>query len=585
VEKAAVASMLDEIASLLELKGENPFRARAYQNASRVISSLDGDLDTLVRTGKLAGTPGLGPGLTQNITELVTTGHMLLYDQLQAEIPPGLKAMLRIPGLGPKRIKQIHDALGIATITDLEQACQANKIAVLPGFGKKTQDNILRGIQFLAQHQDYYLYPVAYAEAEQIVERLRPLPGIVRISIAGSLRRRKEVVHDIDVVASVTDDSQRGAIMDAFTTMPNVVTITGKGDTKSSVVLTPGIAMDLRLCTDDIYPTMLHHFTGSKEHNVALRGFAQDHGMKVSEWGLFRGDQLLPVKDETEFYATLGMDFVPPEMREDTGEIQLALAHKLPTTLLTEGDLRGALHCHSTWSDGKATIREMAEATMKLGYRYIGICDHSKVAAYAGGLTEERVRLQQEEIDKLNEEYAGRFRILKGTECDILRDGALDYNDETLARFDFVVASIHSNFNLPAEEQTKRLLRALENPYMSILGHPTGRVLLSRDGYGMDMEAVIDCAGELGVCIEINANPLRLDLDWRWLRRAKEHGVKIPICPDAHETAGIADLRYGVGIARKGWLGPADVPNTLDTDDLLAFFKQQRERRLARAGS
>ncbi|HEX6777632.1 MAG TPA: DNA polymerase/3'-5' exonuclease PolX, partial [Ktedonobacterales bacterium] len=570
MEKAAVASILDEIASLLELKGENPFRARAYQNASRVVSSLDGDLDTLVRTGKLAGTPGLGPGLTQNITELVTTGHMLLYDQLQAEIPPGLKAMLRIPGLGPKRIKQIHDALGIATIPDLEQACQANKIAVLPGFGKKTQDNILRGIQFLTQHQDFYLYPVAYAEAEQIVERLRPLPGIVRISIAGSLRRRKEVVHDIDVVASVTDDSQRGAIMDAFTTMPNVVTITGKGDTKSSVVLMPGIAMDLRLCTDDIYPTMLHHFTGSKEHNVALRGFAQDHGMKVSEWGLFRGEQLLPVKDETEFYATLGMDFVPPEMREDTGEIQLALAHKLPTVLLTESDLRGALHCHSTWSDGKATIREMAEATIKLGYHYIGICDHSKFAAYAGGLNEDAVRRQQEEIDKLNEEYAGRFRILKGTECDILRDGALDYSDETLARFDFVVASIHSNFNLPPEEQTKRLLRALENPYMSILGHPTGRVLLSRDGYGMDMEAVIDRAGELGVCIEVNANPLRLDLDWRWLRRAKEHGVKIPICPDAHETAGIADLRYGVGIARKGWLGPADVPNTLEVDDLLA---------------
>ncbi len=582
MEKAAVASILDEIASLLLLKGENPFRARAYENASRAISTLEGDLDTLVRNGKLAGTPGLGPGLIQNITELVTTGHMLLYDQLQAEIPPGLKAMLRIPGLGPKRIKQIHDALGIATITDLEQACQANKIATLPGFGKKTQDNILRGIQFLAQHQDYYLYPVAYAEAEQIVERLRPLPGIVRISIAGSLRRRKEVVHDIDVVASVTDDSQRGAIMDAFTTMPNVVTITGKGDTKSSVVLTPGIAMDLRLCTDDIYPTMLHHFTGSKEHNVALRGFAQDHGMKVSEWGLFRGDQLLPVKDETEFYATLGMDFVPPEMREDNGEIQAALAHTLPTTLLTEGDLRGPLHCHSTWSDGKATIREMAEASMKLGYRYIGICDHSKVAAYAGGLTEERVRLQQEEIDKLNEEYAGRFRILKGTECDILRDGALDYNDETLARFDFVVASIHSNFNLPPEEQTKRLLRALENPYMSILGHPTGRVLLSRDGYGLDMEAVIDRAGELGVCIEINANPLRLDLDWRWLRRARERGVKIPICPDAHNTDGIADLRYGVGIARKGWLGPADVPNTLDIDDLLAFFKQQRKRRLSR---
>jgi DNA polymerase (family 10) len=581
VEKAAVASILDEIASLLELKGENPFRARAYQNAARVVGTLDGDLDTLVQTNKLAGTPGLGPGLVQNITELVTTGHMTLYDQLQAEIPSGLRAMLRIPGLGPKRIKQIHDALGIATITDLEQACQANKIAVLPGFGKKTQDNILRGIQFLTQYQDYYLYPVAYAEAEQIVERLKQQPGILRISIAGSLRRRKETVHDIDVVASVTDDSQRGAIMDAFTTMPNVVAITGKGETKSSVVLTPGIAMDLRLCTDDIYPTMLHHFTGSKEHNVALRGYALDHGMKVSEWGLFRGETLLPVKDETEFYAALGMDFVPPELREDRGEVQAALAHRLPGPLLTEQDVRGVLHCHSTWSDGQASIREMAEATMKLGYSYIGICDHSKVAAYAGGLNEDAVKRQQEEIDKLNEEYAGRFRILKGTECDILRDGALDYGEETLGRFDFVVASIHSLFNLPAEEQTRRLLRAIENPYTSIIGHPTGRILLSRDGYGLDMEAVIDRAGELGVCIEINANPLRLDLDWRWLRRAKDHGVKIPICPDAHNPAGLEDIRYGVGIARKGWLTPADVPNTLGVDDLLAFFKSQRERRLS----
>jgi DNA polymerase (family 10) len=576
VEKAAVASILEEIASLLELKGENPFKSRAYQNAARVVGALDGDLEERVRANKLGGTPGLGPGLIRDITELVTTGRMKLYDDLRAEIPAGLRAMLRIPGLGPKRIKQIHDALGVVSITDLEQACQANKVAGLPGFGKKTQDNILRGIQFLSQHQDHYLYPVAESEAEQIVALLKQQPGILRISIGGSLRRHKEVVKDIDVVASVTDDSQRGPIMDAFTTMPNVVAITGKGETKSSVVLAPGIAMDLRLCTDEEYPTMLHHFTGSKEHNVALRGYALDHGMKVSEWGIFRGETRLPIHDEVELYAALGMDYIEPELREDRGEIQAALEHRLPGPLLTEKDLRGVLHCHSTWSDGQVSIKEMAEASIKLGYEYIGICDHSKAAAYAGGLNEDAVKRQQEEIDQLNQEYAGRFRILKGTECDILRDGTLDYGEETLKTFDFVVASIHSLFHLPAEEQTKRLLRAIENPYTSIIGHPTGRILLSRDGYGLDMEAVIDRAGELGVCIEINANPLRLDLDWRWLRRAKEHGVKIPICPDAHNPGGLTDMRYGVSIARKGWLTPADVPNTLGVDDLLAFFKRQR---------
>ncbi len=581
MDKAAVAAMFDEIASLLEIKGENPFKSRAYQNAARIVGAMDGDLETLVRTNQLAKTPGLGPTMVQNINELVTTGRLIFYEDLKVQIPEGLRAMLRIPGLGPKKIKAIYEALGISTIADLEQACKDNKIAKLPGFGTKTQDNILRGISFLTQYQGQTLYPVAEAEAERIVDVLKTLPGIKRISIAGSLRRRKEIVHDIDIVGSVTDNSQREAIMDVFTTQPGIVAVTGKGDTKSSVVTAQGISMDLRLCTDDIYPTMLHHFTGSKEHNVALRGFALDRGMKVSEWGLFRGETLLPVKDETEFYATLGMEYVPPELREDRGEIQAALAHKLPQRLLELSDLRGPLHCHSNWSDGQATIRQMAEASMALGYEYIGLCDHSKNAAYAGGLNEDAVKRQHEEIDRLNEEFAGRFRILKGTECDILRDGSLDYNDDVLARFDFVVASVHSLFNLPPEEQTKRVLRALENPYTSILGHPTGRILLTRDGYALDLEAVIDRAGELGVCIEINASPLRLDLDWRLLRRAKEHGIKIPICPDAHATAGIEEMRFGVNMARKGWLGPEDVPNTFGTEALLAFFKAQRERRLA----
>ncbi len=365
--------------------------------------------------------------------------------------------------------------------------------------------------------------------------------------------------------------------MDALVAVPQVVSITGKGDTKTSVILRPGIALDLRVVTDDEYPSALHHFTGSKEHNIALRGRAQREGMKINEYGLFRGDERIPVADEREFYRALGMHYIEPEMREERGEIELALQGELPT-LVTEADLRGILHVHSTWSDGQVSIREMAEATLALGKSYLGICDHSKTAAYANGLSEEAVRRQHEEIDRLNEEYAGRLRLLKGTECDILKDGALDYDDETLASFDFVVASIHSHFQLSPAEQTQRLIRAMENPHTSILGHPTGRLLLQRDGYSPDLDAVIDRAGELGVAIELNADPHRLDLDWRWHRRAVEHGVQIPINPDAHTPAGLANIRYGVGIARKGWLTAADVLNARSLDDLLVYFATQRRR-------
>ena len=325
-------------------------------------------------------------------------------------------------------------------------------------------------------------------------------------------------------------------------------------------------------------PTCLHHFTGSKEHNVALRSRFHPQGVKINEYGIFRGDQLIPCANEHEIYAALGMAYVEPEMREDRGEIEAALQDTLPH-LIEEADLRGILHVHSTWSDGKVSIREMAEATIALGKEYLGMCDHSKYAAYAGGLNADAVRRQQAEIDALNQEFAGRLRILKGTECDILRDGALDYDEQTLATFDFVVASIHSNFNLSPEDQTQRLIRAMENPYCSILGHPTGRILLRRDGYAPDLERVIARAGELGVAIELNADPNRFDLDWRWHRFATERGVRIPICPDAHTPDGLKNIAYGIGIARKGWLTASDVLNTLAVDDLLAFFAEQRRRK------
>lgn len=577
-DKAEVAAVLDEIGTLLELDGGNPFEARAYQNAARALNNAEGDIGELLSSGALAKLPGMGKTLVARISEFVTTGDLPFYDELLTRVPVGLRQMTRIPGLGPKRIRQIYDALGVSTLDELKAAAESGKIASLPGFGAKSQENILKGLDFLASHQDYTLFPEAEAQAEAIASILRALPQIVRLQVAGSIRRRKEVVGDIDIVGSVNDETDRRPVMETLLAHPLVASVTGSGETKTSVVLRSGIALDLRLVNDTEFPYLLHHFTGSKDHNHALRSRAHAEGVKINEYGIFRDDQLIPCANEHDIYAALGMAYVEPELREDRGEIEAAIQNNLPH-LIEETDLLGILHVHSTWSDGKVSIREMAEATIALGKEYLGMCDHSKYAAYAGGLDAAAVRRQQAEIDALNDEFAGRLRILKGTECDILRDGALDYDDETLATFDFVVASIHSNFNLPPEEQTQRLIRAMENPYCSILGHPTGRVLLRRDGYAPDLERVIVRAGELGVAIELNADPNRLDLDWRWHRFATERGVRIPICPDAHTTGGLSNVRYGIGVARKGWLTAPDVLNTMAVDDLLAFFAEQRRRK------
>jgi len=585
MDKNEVANTLDGVGNLMELKeGSNPFEVRAYQNAARAVSALDGDIEQLTREGKLKGVPGLGSTIIKRIEELINTGHMALYDELVATTPPIKLEMLRIQGVGPKKINAIYNALHINSIAELEQACKENKIAPLPGFGKKTQDKILQGIAFLSQHADRFLYPVAEEEAERIRAVLAKMPEIVRLQVGGSLRRRRETVKDIDMVASVDDaagDDVKRKIMDVFTSQPSVVAITGKGETKSSVVLKSGMNMDLRVVNDSQFPYTLHHFSGSKEHHIPLRRRALSMNMTINDYGLFRGKEphleLIPCKNEADIYAALGMDYIEPELREDTGEIEAAVHHTLPV-LVQESDLRGVLHAHSTWSDGQNTIREMAEACIARGYEYLGITDHSKVAAYAGGLNEEALRRQSEEIDRLNEEFVGRIYILKGTECDILRDGSLDFTDEVLASLDFVVASIHSQFNLPLQEQTQRMLRAIANPYVDIIGHPTGRILLERAGYELDVETMIDAAAAHNVCIEINAHPSRLDLDWRYLHRARDKGIKIPIDPDAHSIDGLDVMRYGVGIARKGWLRASDVLNTMHTKALLDFFKKRRQR-------
>lgn len=577
MDKKQVAAILEEIAVLLEIKGENPFKSRAYENAARTILSQSGEIKDLVESGGIRNIKGIGDALAEKITELVTTGRLPYYDNLKESIPPGLIEMTAIPGFGPKKIKKVNDELGIKTIAELEAAARENRLAQLNGFGAKTEEKILQGIEFLRKHKDRHLFHVVEAAAQPIFEAVKNHRKVIRAELAGSLRRKKETVKDIDIVASAKDKDVK-AIMDFFTSRPEVEVVTGKGPTKSSVVLRQGINADLRILPDSKFPYILHHFTGSAEHNIAMRGRAIKMGMKVSEHGLFKNEaELIPCKNETDIFAALGLKYIPPELREDNGEIEVAAENKIPK-LVEESDLKGILHCHSTFSDGRDSIEAMAIATRDMGYQYFGLCDHSQIVVYAHGLEPHRVKEQHAEIDKLNKKLAP-FRIFKGTEVDILHDGSLDYPDEVLASFDFVVASIHSVLNMTKEEATKRMLKAIENPYVTIIGHPTGRLLLGRDGYPLDMEKIIDAAAEHKVAIEINANPHRLDLDWRYCKYAKEKGVLISINPDAHSVDGLNDMHYGVGIARKGWLEKENILNAMSLQEIEHHFKEKMKKR------
>jgi DNA polymerase (family 10) len=574
MDKKQVAAILEEIATLLELKGENPFKTRAYNNAARALEGLTEDLAELVASRRLREIKGIGDAISEKITELVTTGRLKYYDDLRAGFPAGLLDLLRIPGLGSKKAKKLFEALNITSIDALEKACQEDRLIDLEGFGKKSQEKFLEGIRQVREFSSRHLFHHTLEAAMPLFEIVRQHPKVIRAELAGSLRRCKETIKDIDIVASCKD-SDRPAIMEAFTKFPGVRHIIAKGDTKSSVLLEKGIPADLRLLSDEEYPYLLHHSTGSAEHNVAMRSHALKRGIKMSDYGLFKGNKLIRCKDEAEIFAALGMSYVPPEMRENMGEIEAALKDEIPQ-LIEKKDLRGVLHCHSTHSDGANSLREMAEACQKLGFEYLGICDHSMSVAYARGLSPERVKAQQKEIDKLNAEMKN-FRIFKGTECDILPDGKLDYPEKILESFDFVVASIHSSMNMTEEKATSRLIKAMEHPAVRILGHPTGRLLLGREGYPINHRKVIDAAAALGVCIEINASPHRFDLDWRYCKYARDKGVLLSINPDAHSIDGLADTFYGVGIARKGWLRRQDVLNTKSTKEIEKWFAKKRK--------
>jgi len=578
MDKEKVAEILVEIGTLLELKGENPFKTRAYTNGARTIEGLNEPLQVLVAEKRLGDIKGIGEALEQKITELVETGKLKYHEELKASIAPGLIEMLDISGLGPKKIQAMHKQLGVDSIEKLEAACRAGKVAELAGFGEKTQANILEGIERKRAYASKHLLSDAWLAAEPLLENLRLHPDVIRCSTAGSLRRSKEVIGDIDLLAS---SKHPAAVIGFFTSQPDIVKVLAKGETKASVILAGGIQCDLRVVSDAEFPFALAYFTGSKEHNIVMRQRAIQRGLRLNEYGLFKSKEetrdpklLVSCQTEEEIFSTLELAFVPPELREDHGEFTAAEKNALPK-LVEWSDLRGALHNHSNWSDGHNTLEEIADFMDDLGLEYWAITDHSKASFQANGLDAKRVREQIKEIAQLNAKFAdqGReFRLLTGTEVDILKD-RLDFDDDVLAELEVVVASLHVPSSSEAEN-TKRLIRAAENPFVHMLGHLTGRLLLEREAYPINVQAVIDACAGTGTWIELNCNPYRLDLDWRHWPHAKAKGVKCVINPDAHRNAHAGFLRLGAGVARKGWLEKEDIVNALSWPDLEKRLKR-----------
>jgi DNA polymerase (family 10) len=581
MDKDQIAAILDEIGTLLALQGENPFRCQAYHNAARAIQQVDGDLSELIAAGRLGEVPGIGETLREKITTLATTGHLPFYEDLRRKIPPGLLEMLRLPGMGPKKVQALYEQLGIDDLDKLQQACATGQVARLKGFGEKTQQRIQEGLAFLSQAGHRIRLDQAEALAQALVEGLKSCGGIIRLEVCGSLRRRKETINDIDILVSSEDAAP---IMEHFITLPGVQEVVAHGETKSSVVVDRAllggkplrINADLRVVRDDQFPFALHYFTGSKEHNIAMRARAQQYGLKLNEYELAGASKRIACREEADIFQALDLDYIPPELREQTGEIDAAASHRLPN-LVQLKDLRGTFHCHSNWSDGSNTLEEMAQAARKLGLKYLGFGDHSQSLTVANGLSPDRVRRQHQEIDVLQARLPG-ITIFKGTECDILADGRLDYDDRTLAQFDYVVASVHTHFSQPEPEMTARIIRAIRHPQVAMLGHATGRLLLRRDSYKVNVEAVLKAAAEYGTMVEINASPHRLDVDWLQCKRAKVLGVQLVINPDAHSTEELQNLRYGVDVARRGWLEKADVFNTRTAAQVAKELKARRER-------
>ena len=580
MDKDAVAAVLKEIGVLLELKGENPFKTRAYVNGARTLEGLTEPLETLIEEERLGEIKGIGNALVEKITELVETGELEYYNTLKASIPPGLIEMLDVQGMGPKKVKAINEKLGVETIEDLEKACEAGKVAELDGFGAKSQEKILESIAFKRQHASHHHRHKMLIAAEPILDDLRSHPDVIRCDIAGSLRRGKEVSGDIDFLVSAKDSTD---IMEAFTTRDGILSVLAAGDTKASVLLEGGIQADLRVVDDSEYASALAYFTGSKEHNIVMRSRAIERGLRLNEYGLFKSKKetrdpklRLDCKTEEDIFAALDLTYVPPELREDRGEFDAAENGDIPR-LIEWTDLKGSLHNHSNWSDGNESLEEIAEHMSDLGCAYWAITDHSKASFQANGLDEARIKKQLKEIAKANkklEDDGNDFRLLSGIEVDVLKKG-LDLDDDLLSQLEVVVASMHVAGS-DEKNNTKRLIAAAENPNVHMLGHLSGRLLLERAPQKLNQQAVIDACAETGTWIELNANPYRFDLDWRHWQYAKSRGVKCVINCDAHRNDHAGFLRLGTAIARKGWLTKADVMNTLPLAKLRKELAKKR---------
>jgi len=566
-----LADLFDRMADILEFKSENPFKISAYRKASRIIGDLTQDIEEIAESGKLKDVPGIGEGMAEKIVEYLKTGKVSKFEEVRKGISDELIAIMDIPGMGPKTLAMIHKEKGISNLSQLEKAVEDGSLIGLPGIGEKKVENIKRGIQLLKQSKGRMNLGIAFPVAKRIVEALREKAGSRKIEWAGSLRRMRENVGDIDILATGPNKEK---IIQTFTHLSEVKEVLASGETKASVIVEGSIQIDLRVVEEDSYGAALQYFTGSKAHNIHLRGIAKAKGIKINEYGVFKGEKKIGGKEEEDVYRVLGMDWIEPELREDRGEIEAANETRLPK-LVKEHDIKGDFHVHSNWSDGTSSIEEIARAAQKRGYQYVALCDHSKSLKIAHGLDESRLMKQIEEIDRVNEKMKN-FQILKGTEVDILSDGRLDFPEKVLEKLDLVVASVHSGFKQEQEKMTKRIVRALENPLVHILGHPSGRLLGARDPYEVEIDEVMGAAKQYGKALEINAYFERLDLDDIHCRKAKEMGIPLAIGTDSHHLDQMWMISLGVAVARRGWLETKDVLNTLSLKEILKWCQRTR---------
>lgn len=574
-----IARVLREIGEYLEMQSV-PFKPRAYEKAALAVGELEDEAGEIYKKGGLKALeeiPGVGASIAEKIEELIRTGRSKYYEELKKKAPVNLSELTRVEGLGPKSIKKLYQELGVKNIKDLEKAASSGKIKKLEGFGEKSEQKILTGIEFLKKTGGRFLLGNALSFASMIEERLKKVSGVERAVVAGSTRRRKETIGDIDILVI---SKKPKVVMDYFTNMPEVAHVIAAGGTKSSVKLSSGLNMDLRVVPPESYGAALNYFTGSKDHNVSLRKIAIEKGWKLNEYGLFsvkgKTEKRVAGKSEKEIYKALGMDYIEPEMRENTGEIELALKHKIPQ-LIGYGDMQGDLQTQTDWTDGSDSIEDMAKAGIATGMKYIAITDHTKRLAMTGGLDEKRILKQMAEIDKLNKKFAGKIKILKGSECDILKDGTLDLPDSVLSKLDVVGASVHSLFNLSEADQTARIKRAMSNPNVDIIFHPTGRLINRREAYKVDIDEIISYAKKTGTILEANAEPNRLDLKDEHIRKCIDAGVKISIDSDAHSAGQVGFLELGIAQARRGWASKGDVINAWPLEKMLSFLKKFKQ--------